>query len=755
MKVFINDKEYDALPEETIIQLSDRAGIHIPRFCYHKHLSVVASCRMCLVDIEGVKNAQPACSTPVREDMKIYTKSKKTKDAQKSSMEFLLINHPLDCPICDQGGECELQDVSLEHGDDHSTYMQLKRVVIDKDVSPLVSTDMTRCIHCSRCVRFGEEISNVKELGLLNRGEDMRIDVFIENNITSELSGNMIDLCPVGALNNKPYRYKARTWDLRERSGISPHDCLGSNIFYHTYKDKILRAVPKENPDINQTWLSDRDRFGYEGIYSKDRIYKSLIREGNKLIELDKQLVVEKVCELLKNSINKNGSDNVGCLISPRSTNEELYLFQKLFRGLSINNIDHRTNECDFSYQDNYPIMPSLGSDLNNLESYDNILLIGVNIKSEFPVLSIRLNQATKKNTKIHSINFDSSDEDFNLVYKKTTNNNELVSLFLNNTHMLDINKTQKTLVINGPSISRLHNQSDILAVIHKYCESLKADMGFLTDHCNTTGAWVTGNIPHRDVGGKQLNKIGLNSYDMLKKKLSSYVLYNLEPELDFHDIKLLEDSLKESKCNIIFTNYLTPMIEKYADIIIPISTYAETKGSFINIEGKDQYFENIVKSNNNIFEGWDVLSKIYAGFNLDSYKQHDKVREELIESINGIDHTSASLSAVKLTNNYNNDSEIFFFSRRHLYRSDSIVKRSKSLQLTLQSKEQNIFISENLKNKFDKINSEYLDEFNIRDIDKRIVVNKNLSNNTIIFPSSTLDDQCVIPKSSNIELKL
>ena len=321
MKVFINDKEYDALPEETIIQLSDRAGIHIPRFCYHKHLSVVASCRMCLVDIEGVKNAQPACSTPVREDMKIYTKSKKTKDAQKSSMEFLLINHPLDCPICDQGGECELQDVSLEHGDDHSTYMQLKRVVIDKDVSPLVSTDMTRCIHCSRCVRFGEEISNVKELGLLNRGEDMRIDVFIENNITSELSGNMIDLCPVGALNNKPYRYMARTWDLRERSGISPHDCLGSNIFYHTYKDKILRAVPKENPDINQTWLSDRDRFGYEGIYSKDRLYKSLIREDNKLIELDKQLVVEKACELLKNSINKSGPDNVGCLISPQSTN--------------------------------------------------------------------------------------------------------------------------------------------------------------------------------------------------------------------------------------------------------------------------------------------------------------------------------------------------------------------------------------------------------------------------------------------------
>ena len=754
MKVFINDKEYDALPEETIIQLSDRVGIHIPRFCYHKHLSVVASCRMCLVDIEDIKTAQPACSTPVREDMKIYTKSKKTKDAQKSSMEFLLINHPLDCPICDQGGECELQDVSLEHGDDHSTYMQLKRVVIDKDISPLISTDMTRCIHCSRCVRFGEEISNVKELGLLNRGEDMRIDVFIETNISSELSGNMIDLCPVGALNNKPYRYKARTWDLRERPGISPHDCLGSNIFYHTYKDKILRAVPKENPDINETWLSDRDRFGYEGIYSKDRIYKSLIRENNNLIELDKELVVDKACELLKNSINKTGTDDIGCLISPRCTNEELYLFQKLLRKLDINNIDHRTNEYDFSYQNNYPIMPSLGANLTELESYDNIVLVGVNIKSEFPVLSIRLNQASKKNTKIHSINFDSLDEDFSLVYKRTTNNSELVSLFLNNSHMLDINKSMKTLIIIGPSISRLHNQSDILSVIHKYSVSQKADMGFLTDHCNSTGAWATGSIPHRDVAGKQLNKIGLNANDMLTKKLPSYILFNLEPELDFHDMRLLENSLKESKCNIIFTSYLTPMIEKYADIVIPITTYAETKGSFINIEGTDQYFEPIVRHNNNIFEGWDVLSKIYSGFDLGSYNRHDMLRKEMIESINDINHTSMNLSSVKLTNNYDNN-KLFFFSRRHLYKSDSIVKRSKSLQLTLQSKEKNIFISDNLKNNIDKINSEYLNDFNIKDIDKRIIVNKSLSNNTIIFSSSIFDDQSVIPKSLNVEFKL
>ena len=752
MKVFINDKECNALPNETIIQLSDRLGVHIPRFCYHKHLSIVASCRMCLVDIEGIKNAQPACSTPVKEDMRIYTSSQKTKDAQKSSMEFLLINHPLDCPICDQGGECELQDVSLEHGDDHSTYMQLKRVVIDKDVSPLVSTDMTRCIHCSRCVRFGEEISNVKELGLLNRGEDMKIDVFIENKISSELSGNMIDLCPVGALNNKPYRYKARTWDLRERSGISPHDCIGSNIFYHTYNNKILRAVPRDNPDINQTWLSDRDRFGYEGIYSKDRIFKSLIREDNKLIELDKKLVVNRVCKLLEDSIKNQGTEKIGCLISPQSTNEELYLFQKLFRNLNIKNIDHRTIERDFSYQTNYPVMPSLGANISDLESYDNILLIGVNIKSEFPILSIRLNQASKNKTKIHSINFDASDEDFKVSYKKTINNTELVSLFLDNNHNLSLNKSQRTLILNGPSISRLANQSDILSVIHQYSKSINANMGFLTDHCNSTGAWITGNVPHREVGGAKLSETGLNAYDMLTNNLSSYVLFNLEPELDFYDNKLLEDSLKQSKCNIIFTNYLTPMIEKYADIIIPITTFAETKGSFINIEGKDQFFDYIVQSDKNIFEGWDILNQIYTALNFGAFEYND-IRSQLIESINNIDHTSIKLSSNKLIKNYSNNN-LFIFSKRHIYKSDSTVKRSKSLQMTQQSKSKNILISQDLENKINQLDIESFSDLNLKDITKRAIVDKNLSNHTVIFPSSDSDGLFKGPKSLNIELQ-
>ncbi len=753
MKVFINDTEYDALPDESIIQLSDRVGIHIPRFCYHKHLSVVASCRMCLVDIEGIKNAQPACSTPVKEGMQIYTNSQKTKDAQKSSMEFLLINHPLDCPICDQGGECELQDVSLEHGDDHSTYMQLKRVVIDKDVSPLVSTDMTRCIHCSRCVRFGEEISNVKELGLIDRGEDMKIDVFIEKKISSELSGNMIDLCPVGALNNKPYRYKARTWDLKERSGVSPHDCIGSNIFYHTYKNKILRAVPKENSDINQTWLSDRDRFGYEGIYSKDRIHNSFIRQNKKLIQLDKQLTINNLNKILTDAIKNNGEDNIGCMISARSTNEELYLFQKIFRNLGINNIDHRANEYDFSYQENYPIMPSLGCNIKDLENFDNIVLVGVNIKSEFPILSIRLNQAVKKKTKVYSLNFDSSVEDFELHYKKIIKNDELVSMFKDQHHDLKFNKNEKTIIISGPSISRLYNQSDILSTIHKYCISINATMGFLTDYCNSTGAWITGNVPHRIIGGNTSKQIGLNSHDMITNKLSSYVLFNLEPELDFHDVKLLESALEASECNIIFTSYITPIIEKYAHIIIPITTFAETKGSFINIEGKEQHFKKIVDHDKNIFEGWDILNQMLE-CNSTSTSNYEMIRKELIDSIDGIQHTKMDLSSNILTKNYSSSNNLFVLSKRHIYKSDSVVKRSESLKMTTQSKSNTIFISQNLHNQINESSSIPLDNFDINKNIKRLAVDSQLSENTIIFPSSDYEDHSHSPKSLNLELQ-
>ena len=701
MKVFVNNKEYSAEPEDTIIELCDKIGVHIPRFCYHKHLSVVASCRMCLVDIEGVKHSQPACSTPLREDMRISTKSEKTKVAQKSSMEFLLINHPLDCPICDQAGECELQDISLEHGDDHSRYMQFKRVVIDKDISPLISTDMTRCIHCSRCVRFGEEISNVKELGLLNRGEDMKIDVFIESSVSSELSGNMIDLCPVGALNNKPYRYTARTWDLRQICGISPHDCIGSNINYHTYNNKIVRAVPSENPDINQTWLSDRDRFGYEGIYSEDRVKKSQMRVDGKLVELDFESTPSEVNNLINNNIKKYGKEKIGCLISGQSTSEELFMFQKIFKGLGVSNIDHRTKESNFDYQKNYPLMPSLGCNLEDLDEYENIILIGVNIKTEYPVLSIRLNLATKNKTRVHSFNFNSLDENFDLHCKKIIDHSNIESFLNVNNIELD---QGKTLIIIGPSVSRSPNQSNILQSISKFSSSIDAKIGFLTESCNSTSGWLLGNVPHRELGGNQSSIIGKNSYQMITDKLPSYILYNLEPEHDFFDKSLVESALESSECNIFFTSYITPMIEKYAHIIVPITTFAEADGSYINIEGTYQTFRSIVQPSKNIYEGWSILNKILKLNNLGDYSVAN-IRDELKKSLEGLDFNMSKTDMSNINISPYIENKILKESYRETNQTDLIVRRSESLNQATKIKNKL-----NYKNMNNEVKKSYID---------------------------------------------
>ena len=751
MKVFINNKEYKARENETIIELADRNGINIPRFCYHKHLSVVASCRMCLVEIENIEHAQPACSTPVQENMKIFTHSNKTKNAQKNTMEFLLINHPLDCPICDQGGECELQDVSIQHGESHSNYLEFKRVVIDKDVGPLISTEMTRCIHCSRCVRFGEEVSNNKELGLVNRGEHMEIRTFIEEGISSELSGNMIDLCPVGALNNKPYRYRARTWDLQQHGAISPHDCIGSNIYYHTYNNEIVRAVPKENHDINQTWLSDRDRFGYEGIYSEDRATKPMIRNNKKLVECEKEILLNKTNEIIKSTINDFGLDQIGCLISAQSTSEELFLFQHLFKSMNIQNIDHRTNECDFNYQENYPLMPSLGCNINDLDKFDNILLVGVNIKTEFPILTIRFNEASKNNTKIFSIHFDSLDEDFELAGKIALNNSDLSKFF--DKKKPAINTNNKTLIIIGPNINYLVNQSQILDSITKYSKSINAQQGYLTDFCNSTSAWLFGNIPHRNFGGQTTNKPGLNVSDMIKSGLSTYVFFNLEPEHDFWNASAVTEALNKSKYNIFFTSYVTPLIERYADVIIPISTFAETDGSFINIEGTYQAYNKIVNPNKNIFEGWSILNNLIKMNNLGDYNI-SSIRSFLLKSLQNIDFNYSknkkfkNINSKSITNNY-----IYKNTLRHIYASDQIVRRSKSLNLTEQSHNKFIYISSDLGQILNNKDTLEIRENNKNYKVKNFLIKKELPINTIVYTSSfnnTLNES----KSGHITIK-
>jgi NADH-quinone oxidoreductase subunit G len=388
-----------------IIEVADEAGIHIPRFCYHKKLSVAANCRMCLVEVERTPKPLPACATPVAEGMKIKTRSPLARDAQKSTMEFLLINHPLDCPICDQGGECELQDVAMGFGGDVSRFQERKRVVRDKDIGPLIATDMTRCIHCTRCVRFGAEVAGIRELGATGRGEHMEIGTYIEHSVDSELSGNVIDLCPVGALTSKPFRFSARAWEMLQRDTIAAHDCIGSNLHVHVRRNRIMRVVPRENEAVNETWISDRDRFSYQGLYGDDRLAAPLIKGSGGWQQTDWPTALSAAAAGLRRVLAERGAQQLGALASPSATLEELYLLQRLVRGLGSHNIDHRLRQGDFRDQDVAPLFPWLGQSIAALETLDAALVVGSHTRKEQPLANHRLRKAALRGSALMFVN--------------------------------------------------------------------------------------------------------------------------------------------------------------------------------------------------------------------------------------------------------------------------------------------------------------------------------------------------------------
>ena len=405
LNIEVDGKLLQARRGQMLIEVTDANDIYIPRFCYHKKLTVAANCRMCLIEVEKAPKPLPACSTPVMEGMKVQTRSKLAIEAQKSVMEFLLINHPLDCPICDQGGECELQDLAIGYGEGVSRYQESKRIVMDKNIGPLIQTDMTRCIHCTRCVRFGEEIAGLREMGSVGRGERMEISTYIEKSVSSELSGNIIDICPVGALTSKPFRFSARAWEMVQRESIAPHDSVGSNVQLHIKDDRVMRVIPAENEAINEVWISDRDRFSYEGMYSDDRLQTPMIKQNGNWQETDWETALEFVGKNLDKILSSYGSDQLGGLISPASTLEELYLFQKLLRALGSNNIDSRLRQNDFAQQDADPAFPYLGQSIASLEDLDAVLMIGSNIRKEQPMINHRLRKASLKGADVMMIN--------------------------------------------------------------------------------------------------------------------------------------------------------------------------------------------------------------------------------------------------------------------------------------------------------------------------------------------------------------
>ncbi|HKW79667.1 MAG TPA: NADH-quinone oxidoreductase subunit NuoG, partial [Casimicrobiaceae bacterium] len=387
----------------TVMDAAHKLDIYVPHFCWHRKLTIAANCRMCLVQVEKAPKPLPACATPATEGMKVWTHSEPAVTAQKGVMEFLLINHPLDCPICDQGGECQLQDLAVGYGASSSRYDEPKRVVLNKNLGPLISTDMTRCIHCTRCVRFGQEIAGVMELGMANRGEFAEIMTFVGRTVDSELSGNMIDLCPVGALTSKPFRYTARTWELARRKSVSPHDGLGSNLVVQIKNERVMRVVPLENEAINECWLSDKDRFAYEGLNSEDRLLRPLVRRDGALVETDWQSALEKAAAELRRVHEHDGGEAIGALVSPHSTLEEMHLAQKLIRGLDSDNIDFRLRRSDFSADAAGAAQgaPWLGLSIAEFAALDRVLVVGSFLRNDHPLLAHRLRQSAKKGAQI------------------------------------------------------------------------------------------------------------------------------------------------------------------------------------------------------------------------------------------------------------------------------------------------------------------------------------------------------------------
>ncbi len=715
----INGVPCQAERGQMIIQVADKAGIYIPRFCYHKKLSIAANCRMCLVEVEGVAKPLPACATPVGEGMKVLTESPLAVGSQKGVMEFLLINHPLDCPICDQGGECELQDLALGYGSDVSRYAERKRVVLDKDIGPLIATDMTRCIHCTRCVRFGTEIAGFRELGATGRGEHMEIGTFIQHGVTSEMSGNVIDLCPVGALTSKPFRFKARAWELTQRETIAPHDSIGSTLYVHVRGNRVMRVVPRDNEAINETWISDRDRFSYEGLYSEDRLQVPMVKIEGRWQEVDWDDALRHVVDGLNHVIQTHGADQLGALVSPTATLEEMALMAKLIRGLGSGNIDHRLRQADFRDPEDAPPFPFLGRKLADLERLDAALLIGSNVRKDLPIAAHRLREATHRGCDVLLVN--PIDFDFHFPVSETivaSPADMVIALAaiakaryaLANAPLPDALKP----LLKAASVADVHREiasklQDAaqgavllgnLAVAHPDFSVLRAlaaaiaevsgaTLGYLPEAANTVGAWLAGVLPHRSAGGRAAKKVGLDAHAMLSEPLKAYVLFGLEPEADTWDPVAARKILMSADFVVALCAYRSDGLDACADVLLPLAAFTETSGTFVNLEGTWQSFSGVVAPLGDARPGWKVLRVLgnllgQEGFD---YMSAEEVRDELRAAL-GVVRTEQKVTSVKLSLPAPARREsLQRISDVPIYAGDGLLRRADALQATVDAR--------------------------------------------------------------------
>ncbi|HEY5265050.1 MAG TPA: NADH-quinone oxidoreductase subunit NuoG [Steroidobacteraceae bacterium] len=656
VNIEVNGLPLKARKGQMIMQATDPAGIYIPRFCYHDKLTVAANCRMCLVEVEKAPKPLPACATPVAEGMKVFTRSPKAVAAQKATMEFLLINHPLDCPICDQGGECELQDLALGYGRDISRFTERKRVVKDKNLGPLISTDMTRCIHCTRCIRFGQEIQGYPQMGTTGRGENMEVGTYIEHSVDHELSANIIDLCPVGALNNKPFRYHARSWEMTQHALVSPHDAFGTNIYAHVLRGKVMRIVPHENEEINETWIADRDRFGFAGMYSADRVSQPMVRIDGELQAVDWEVALTAAAEGLQKATAADGGAALGFLASPLATVEELYLLAQIARGLGCRNIDHRLRQLDFRGQADEAAFPSLGLKIADVEALEGVLVIGSNLRHEMPLLAHRIRKAAVKGgAKVAFLNprrfeymfpiaayalaeADLAGELLSLVHAAAAATAKpvpagIAAAVVNDTHRALVTALlsgTRHAVILGTLAQRHPAYSQLKALAATLAGLCGASVGCITEGANAAGAYLAGAVPHREAGGLPAAATGLSARAMLDSALKAYVLFGgIDPA---NDLSADAQALGRADLVVAVTTHLPESLRAVAHVVLPIGTFAETSGSFVNLEGRWQSWAGAAKLVGESRPGWKVLRVLANLLNLHGvdYVSSEEIREAL-----------------------------------------------------------------------------------------------------------------------------
>jgi NADH-quinone oxidoreductase subunit G len=634
VNIEVNGVPLKARKGQMIMQVTDPVDIYIPRFCYHEKLTVAANCRMCLVEVEKAPKPMPACATPVAEGMKVFTRSPKAVAAQRATMEFLLINHPLDCPICDQGGECELQDLAMGFGRDISRFAERKRVVKDKNLGPLVSTDMTRCIHCTRCVRFGQEIQGYPQMGTTGRGEHMEVGTYIEQSVDHELSANIIDLCPVGALNNKPFRYHARSWEMQQQPLVSPHDGFGTNLHAHTLRGRIMRMVPRENEAINETWIADRDRFGFEGIYSPERVSRPLMRINGALEEVEWEAALAAAAEGLQKVIAREGAASTGFLASPSATLEEMYLLGRIARSLGSGNVDHRLRQLDFRGQETETAYPHLGLPIADVEKLEGLLVIGSNLRHEMPMLAHRIRKAAVKGgAKVAFLNprafeylfpvaaYGLAEVDLvaelsavvraaaaaanrpppaglaGVQVQVTDDHRALAAVLAAGTRRAVM---LGTLAQRHPAYAELKRLAALLASL------TGARLGILTEGPNAAGAYLAGAVPHREPGGLAARSAGLAAGEMLGAGLKAYVLLGgIDPA---NDLASGREALGRAELVVAATTHLPASLREVVHVVLPIGSFAESSGTYVNIEGRWQSWAGAAKLVGDSRPGWKVL---------------------------------------------------------------------------------------------------------------------------------------------------